>query len=263
MLRTQPTRNALRAVGNITGTKSLKRSAFAPVVCFTKRVLCKEIVMDYTEALAESHFFKGITKNDIAKMITCLNAEYREYEKNEMILWEGSVSTTVGIVLSGRARSIKTDISGKLVIVTLLEQGSYISVLLAASHDRKSPVSVQASDHCSALFFPIERILGVCRNACPCHISLLCNILDAVAERALVLHDRNDCLIKPTVREKVLTYLTRVSAEKESRSFTIPLDRNAMAGYLNVDRSALSRELSCMKKDGLIGFHKNSFTLHV
>lgn len=217
--------------------------------------------MEYISVLEKSHFFDSIKKNDIEKMIKCLRAEYKEYEKNETVLWEGSTVTKVGIILSGHARSTKTNISGKLIIVTLLEEGSYIGVLLAASQNHKSPVSVQALDRLSVLFFPVEHILAGCRNACQCHTRLLSNFLNGVAEKALVLHDRNDCLIKPTIRDKVLTYLIRTANEKENRSFMIPLDRNAMAEYLNVDRSALSRELAKMKKDGLIDFYKNSFRL--
>lgn len=217
--------------------------------------------MEYISVLEKSHLFNGIKKADIEKMIKCLCAEYREYEKNETILWEGSTVTKVGIILSGHARSTKTDISGKLVIITLLEECSYIGVLLAASHNRKSPVSVQALDHLSVLFFPAEHIISSCRHSCRCHIKLLSNLLDGIAEKALILHDRNDCLIMPTVRDKILTYLARVANEKGNRSFMIPLDRNAMAEYLNVDRSALSRELGRMKKDGLIDFYKSSFRL--
>ncbi len=43
--------------------------------------------------------------------------------------------------------------------------------------------------------------------------------------------------------------------------FSIPFDRQQLADYLGVDRSALSNELSKMQKDGLISFKKNEFTL--
>ncbi|MNR32141.1 hypothetical protein D3C85_1497010 [compost metagenome] len=93
------------------------------------------------------------------------------------------------------------------------------------------------------------------------HEQLLGNLFDSIAERALELHDRNDCLIMPTIRDKVLTYLTRVMREAGTETFTIPFDREAMAEYLDVDRSALSRELAWMKRDGLIDFYRNEFKL--
>ena len=76
-----------------------------------------------------------------------------------------------------------------------------------------------------------------------------------------MLHERIDCLLRPTIREKIRTYLWRVSRDQQKRTVPIPMNRNAMAEYLNVERSALSRELSYMKRDGIIDYHKNMFRL--
>ena len=210
-------------------------------------------------ALRKSKLFQDIDHDGIEEMLLCLSATRKEYEKDEYIIWEGDIVCNIGILLSGYARSTKTDVTGRLVIVTLLEPGSYIGVLLAASHDRKSPVSVQALENLTILFIPIRNILT--RVNCPHHLKLMCNLLDGIAEKALVLHDRNNCLIKPTIRGKVLTFLTEAAQNAGTRSFTIPMSRDAMAEYLNVDRSALSRELSWMKRDGLIDYKKNWFEL--
>lgn len=222
----------------------------------------RNLIMEkYIEVLEQTSLFSGISKKEIEEMLKCLNTKHLKYEKDEMIIWEGSVIDNIGIVLSGHARSIKTDASGKLVIVTLLEKGSYTGVLLSASLKRKSPVSVQAQDNLNLLSIPVDKIVSCCTCSCSKHKLLLYNYLDIIAEKSMVLHDRIDCLVKGTVRDKILTYLLRVAKENDSRTFTIPLDRNAMAEYLNVDRSALSRELSRMKKDGLIDYYKNGFKL--
>ena len=215
----------------------------------------------YIPVLARTGLFAGLSPREISDMLPCLGPRHMRYGQGETVLWEGDRMEEIGIVLSGRARSIKTDFSGRTVIVTLLREGSYIGVLLAASRGRLSPVSVQALTPLTVLFFPLEALTRRCPRACGRHHHLLLNILDGIAEKALVLHDRNDCLIRSTVREKVLTYLRRIAAERKSRAFAIPLDRSAMAEYLNVDRSALSRELSRMRDEGLIDFHKNHFTV--
>jgi len=88
------------------------------------------------------------------------------------------------------------------------------------------------------------------------------NYINVVAEKGLELHERINCLLKPTVRDKILTFLRRTAKEQQSPSFTIAMDRNDMAEYLNVERSALSRELSRMKKEGLIDYQKNWFEMH-
>lgn len=216
-------------------------------------------MMNSWEALGQSALFKGINTSDINDMLDCLTAEEKHYKTGQHILWEGDVVHEVGILLSGKARSTKTGIDGKLVIVTLLEPGNYIGVLLAASTDRKSQVSVEMLKDGVAIFIPIQNILKC--SHCPHHYVLLENLLNGIAEKALVLHDRNDCLIKSSIREKVLTFLKRQALNANSQEFTIPMDRNAMAEYLDVDRSALSRELSWMRRDGLIEFEKNRFLL--
>jgi cAMP-binding proteins - catabolite gene activator and regulatory subunit of cAMP-dependent protein kinases len=208
-----------------------------------------------------SPLFRGIDPSDLEDVLACLAAVRKEYKKNESIVCEGDRIENVGVLLSGSAQSTKTDVTGKLVIVTLIEPGNYIGVLLSASHNRRSPVTVRAAADLAVLFIPIRNILE--RSCCPHHARLIGNLLDGIAEKALILHDRNDCLIKPTIRDKVLTFLAHFAHDAKSRSFSIPMDRNAMAEYLDVDRSALSRELSWMKRDGLIDYNRNWFKLRL
>ncbi|MCL2408402.1 MAG: Crp/Fnr family transcriptional regulator [Oscillospiraceae bacterium] len=217
--------------------------------------------MDYIDALEKSHFFSGIARDNIAPLVKCLHAEFKRYEKNETVVPLGSVFDKVGIILSGTAKSFNINASGKEYVVTFLEKGSYIGVLLAASQGRRSPVTVVATEELSALFFAASNISGIGPNACESHVRLLRNFLDATSEKALNLLDRIDCLLKPTIREKVMTYLTKFADESESRLLQIPHDRAALAEYLGADRSALSRELGKMKQDRLIDFYKNTFKI--
>ncbi|WP_242950527.1 Crp/Fnr family transcriptional regulator [Clostridium acidisoli] len=218
-------------------------------------------MIEHIEILKQTSLFYGIKMEEIEKILKCMYARFVEFEKDEMIICEGSEINDIGILLSGYGRSIKQDESGKTSIITLLKPGSFIGILLAASKNRKSPVSVQAQEHLSVLFIPIENFISGYINDCPKYNVLLRNYIDAIAEKAMILHDRNDCLIKSSVREKVLSYLKRVAKEEGSNTFTTPFDRNDMAEYVNVERSALSRELSRMKKDGIIDYYKNSFKL--
>lgn len=217
---------------------------------------------DYLEDLAQMKLFSGIAPEEIAELLDCLQARRVQYGSGEMIIEEGSRVRKFGVMLSGHARSIKWDTSDRVIILTLLEKGSEIGVLLAAQPEKESPVSIQAQDNVTVLMIPYDRVLASCARACPKHARLLRNYISIVAEKGLVLHERIDCLLKPTVREKILTYLLRISREQKNDSFQIPLNRNAMSEYLNIERSALSRELSNMKRDGLIDYHLNSFTLN-
>lgn len=216
---------------------------------------------DHIEDLAQSKLFSGIEPHEIIGLLDCVHARRVEYTKDEMIIEEGSKVHEFGVLLSGHGRSIKWDATDRLIIITLLQPGSEIGVLLAASPERESPVSVQALDDVSALLIPYDQMLALCEKSCSKHERLLRNYIGIVAEKGLVLHDRIDCLLKPSLRDKIMNYLQRVSHEQRSQAFTIPLNRNAMSEYLNIERSALSRELSYMKRDGLIDYQRNHFEL--
>ena len=103
--------------------------------------------------------------------------------------------------------------------------------------------------------------MNSCARNCACHKRLIRNFTASVAQKGLVLHERLDCLLRPCARDKIMAYLKNASCPSAGGTFTVPLDRNAMAQYLNMDRSALSRELSKMKADGIMDFHKSTFRL--
>ena len=216
-------------------------------------------MIEHIEDLAQTNLFSGIVPDEIKSLLDCITARKVEFTKGEFIVEEGSNINDFGIVLSGHARSIKWDSTDRMIIITLLEKGSEIGVLLAASPEHKAPVSVQAQDDVAVLLIPYDRVLSRCKKGCPKHEKLLRNFIQIVAEKGLVLHERIDCLLKPSVRDKISAYLKRVTREQHSQTITIPMNRNAMAEYLNIERSALSRELSCMKREGLIDYHRNSF----
>lgn len=226
-----------------------------------------ELSTEDWETLTRSKLFAGISRPRLQEMLSCLCAKRQEFPAGTTVIAEGDQVTEVGLVLSGHARSLKSVEHGPPLIISLQERGSFLGVLLAASRTRKSPVTVEAQEALSVLFLPAQRLIFPCEKNCGDHSLLLRNFLDSVAEMSLTLNDRIECLIRPSVREKITAYLTRVSAERTAlgeapaSSFSIPLDRNAMARYLNVERSALSRELSRMKAEGLIDYRKNIFSL--
>lgn len=216
---------------------------------------------EFIGELNQMDLFLNIKPEEIKGLLVCLCARRVNFAKGDCIIEEGNRVYDFGIILSGHGRAVKWDPSGREIIISLLEKGSETGVMLAASPDNKSPVTVQAQDDVSVMQIPVERVLTRCKKACPRHDRLLRNFIGIIAEKGLILHERIDCLLRSSIREKILAYLWKVSRERQNRTFCIPMDRNSMAEYLNVERSALSRELSCMKRDGIIDYHKNMFQL--
>ena len=234
------------------------------IIQYNQEVSCagNQITMEqYIQTIKTAKLFDGLSQKDTYRLLACLKAQPVEYARDTVVVEEGCPVKKFGILLRGRGRSYKTDSQGHTLTVTLLKEGSEIGVILAASPGRKSPVSVTVEQGSSVLFISYNRLINNCTRNCPCHRQLLKNFMWIVAEKGLVLHERLDCLLRPTARDKILTYLKKFSDSQTGVPFTIPLDRNAMAEYLNMDRSALSRELSCMKTDGIIDFYKSTFRL--
>lgn len=216
---------------------------------------------DYIQELTGTPLFSGIAAEDIRRLLSCLQAQCIQYQEDTTVIEEGSCISGFGILLSGQGRSFRTDMEGRILTITLLHSGSEIGVILAASPRRKSPVSVKVGKGASIVFISYDAMMNPCTRNCPCHRQMQQNFVGTVAEKGLILHERIDCLLKPTVREKIMAYLSRMAPESGHQVFTIPLDRKAMAEYLNIDRTALSRELSRMKRDGILDYHKSTFRL--
>ena len=211
--------------------------------------------------LAGTELFACIGLDELEGLLGCIQARCVHYRKGELIIEEGSAVTEFGVMLSGHGRSIKWDASGKLIILTLIGKGDVLGVMLAANPGCKSPVAVQAAEDTAVMLAPFSCVAARCEKNCPRHEQLLKNYLGAVAAKGLELHERLNCLLSHTARDKILAYLLKISCEQQSRTFYAPINRNTMAEYLNIERSALSRELSRMKKDGLLDYHKNCFRL--
>jgi CRP-like cAMP-binding protein len=221
----------------------------------------KKKMIKYLPFLQTTPLFEGIDPKSIEIVCKRLQTQIMHYTKGEMIIFENETVSHFGIIIDGTVQSIKHLISGKTIIVTQVKRGGNTGILLSSSKHRKSPVSVEAVTNVTLLSIPIDKLVSGCDIQTENYHILMRNYLNMLSEKSMFLHDRIDCLIRPTVREKIATYLLQVSKQHNSPTFTIPFDRNGMANYLNVDRSALSRELSTMKKEQLIDYHKNAFTL--
>ena len=203
--------------------------------------------------------FSGISEEDMLSLLRCLGIVTKSYKKNSVIIPFETKMTAIGIVLSGNVEVIKEDINGNKIILSKLSENDIFGETIVCAGIEKSPVSVMAMSKCEILFISFDKVLGTCSNACHFHKTLVQNMLKVIAKKNLLLNTQIDLLGKKTIREKLLTYLRTVKKEKNNNKFFIPFNRNELADFLCVDRSAMSRELCKMRDDGIITFDKNYF----
>lgn len=211
--------------------------------------------------LSGTPLFQGIREHEIEGMLKCLSAEEKVFEKDAYIYRTGDITGRLGIVTEGAVNIIKDDVWGNRKIIANIGQGQIFAETYACLKGEAMMVDVQASEPARVLFMDVNRILTTCASTCDFHTRLIRSLMYVLARKNLLLTRKMDIITPKSLRERVLVYLSQESARQGNRTVTVPFNRQEMADYLSVDRSALSGELSRMQKDGVIRYEKNRFTL--
>ena len=202
--------------------------------------------------------FEGMTWEEIASLLSCLGGIHRSYPAKSAVCLEGE-KAHIGIVLSGAVQVIDEDLFGRRSIVGVMEEGMLFGEALACAGVEKMPVSVWAQMDCDILFLAYQKVIHTCSDACAFHRRLIANMVSVLAGKNVVLNRKIRYLSRRSTREKLLSYLSEQAKQAEGPVFHIPFDRQALADYLCVDRSAMSAELSKLKQEGILDFHRSTF----
>ena len=216
---------------------------------------------DYLWIIRNSQLFSGIAAAEIPEMLRCLDARTNIYHKDEFIFRSGDTTHSMGLLLYGHAFILQDDFWGNRNILSSVIQGQTFAETFACAPGSVMPVSVMAESDCLVLFLNVKRILTACPAACSRHSSVIRNLLAGVAEKNLACNEKLSHMAQRTTRAKLLSYFSSVARKNNGFTFDIPFSRQQLADYLSVERSGLSVELSKMRREGLIDFHKNHFTL--
>jgi len=211
------------------------------------------------ETVKDNPLFDGVGYGDFEKMAGCIEAKIRNYQKDDIVLLAGDSVGFVGLVMSGGVRVIKEDIEGNIMILTELTKPDIFGEVFACAGIDRSPVTVMAAEECGIMFINYKKIITACSSACGFHSKLIENMLSLIAKKNLMLNQKIEILSKRTTREKLLALFGM--HQNTAKKFTLPYNREEMAQYLCVDRSAMSNELCKMRDEGLLQFHKNVFEL--
>lgn len=151
---------------------------------------------------------------------------------------------------------------GNKSILNHIRPGGIFAEAYACVPAQPMLVNAVAASPAEILFLDVRKILQVCSNSCSFHSRLICRLVSIIAQKNLQLSQRILHTAPKTIRERLISYLSAQSLLLGLKSFSIPFNRQQLADYLNVDRSALSNELSKMQKDGILKYDKNHFELY-
>lgn len=215
----------------------------------------------YAGVLASCALFAGMSQAEIGEVLACLGARARRYGRGDTILAEGDPAQMLGIVLLGSVQIVRVDYYGSRSIVGTAETGHLFGETFVYAGVKVMPVSVVASSDCEVLLIDARRVSSPCEKACGFHNRLIYNLLHVLAAKNLMFTRKNEITSKRGTRAKLMAYLMEEAKKNHSSTFDIPFDRQALADYLNVDRSGLSAEIGKLRREGVIACTKNRFTL--
>lgn len=209
--------------------------------------------------LKKHRLFEGISESEIYGILKCLKSHTKIYPKSDFIYLNGESIPSIAILISGEAQVKKENILGDSMIIGTLSKGDMFGESFACMSMKTIPVTVLALEKCEVLFMDVFNIINICTNACSFHRLLISNLLKIIAQKNVLLNQKMSYITHKTIRNKLEAYFYDMIEKSGSYTFTIPYNRNELADYLCADRSAISRELSKMKSEGIIDFNKNVF----
>ena len=212
--------------------------------------------------LTKTPLFQGIAPKELEQMLGCLGASARQYGKGQTNYHVGETVEQMGVVVTGSVHVVQDDVWGNRSIWAQVGPGQVFAETYASLPGEVLNVGVEAVEETQVLFLDVGRVLQVCPGGCPFHSRLLRNLLQVMALKNLNLTRKISHITPRSIRERMLAYLSNEAVRQGTMDFRIPFNRQQLADYLSVDRSALSAELSKMKREGLLDYQKNHFVLH-
>ncbi|MDD5932040.1 MAG: Crp/Fnr family transcriptional regulator [Oscillospiraceae bacterium] len=206
----------------------------------------------FFEVLLTCPLFAGIRREELTSMLDCLGGKTVEISKGAPVFLEGDPAQFVGVVLSGAIQILRDDYYGNRSVMTAVEPGELFGEAFSCAGIKTLPVSAIALKNSTVLLLDCKHVLTVCPKACQFHNQLVNNLLRVMARKNLALSQKIQVMSHKTTKEKLMAYLLDQAKRKQSPEFVIPYDRQALADYLGVERSAMSAEISKLKKAGII-----------
>lgn len=215
----------------------------------------------YFDLLQGTALFGGIDRGSMASLLSCMEGRTVEVAKSEPVFLEGDPTGSICVVLEGAVQIVRDDFYGNRSLMSVALPGDLFGEAFACSGVETMPVSAYATQQSKLLLLSCRKMLTVCSNACPFHNALVKNLLQVVAQKNMQLSQKILFMSQKTTRQKLMAYLLDQAKQQGSPEFTIALDRQGLADYLGVERSAMSAELGKLKRDGVLDCSGPQFRL--
>lgn len=217
---------------------------------------------EYIGKLKGTQLFAGIRDAEISAMLVCLQAKLLRFQRGDYVFREGERIEVIPILTEGRLLVQRDDFWGNRSIVNVIRPGEMFCEAYAAPGSGAIRNDVIAEEDSTVICFDIRKVLTTCSSACGFHAAVIQNLFFSISEKNRRLVQKINHMSKRSTRAKLLSYLSEEAKIQSSSHFSIPFNRQQLADFLCVDRSAMSHELCKMRDEGLLAFDRNQFFLY-
>ncbi len=211
--------------------------------------------------LKHTQLFTGIGEHEIEALLGCLNARWKIYQKGEYVFHQGEYVRDIMMLIRGKLHIQRDDFWGNGNIISVVDAGEMFGEAYAAPNSGALLNHVIAIEESTVLFFDAQKVITTCPSACRFHQTVVRNLFYAISDKNRKLVQKLGHMTNRSTREKLMSYLSEESNRQNSSTFVIPFNRQQLADYLSVERSAMSKELCRMRDEGMIQFERSQFTL--
>ena len=226
-----------------------------------KRMVQPDYSQSDLDTASHCQLFENVSTHDLRVLLTCFQINEIVCKEKQLLFQAGAPQSSLGIVMDGEVLVQKDDVTGERLILGTFSRSDVFGEVSAFSGVERWLNNVVALTDCRIWMIPADRISSPCADSCFAHQTLIRNMLTIVSQRAVNMNNRIHYLQMKRIRRKLAAFLYDAYVQKGNTTFMVPFNREAMADYLNVSRPSLSRELGRMKKEGMIDFYRQAFTI--
>lgn len=205
---------------------------------------------DYIYSIRKCYLFDGIEDEQLTDAIKLLNGRIKKVVKDDYVVQLGGTMQYAGLLLKGKIESSFQNENFDQITMHTFTGGYLFGEGLVINHAKNSPVQVRAVEDSVVLFIDLEMIYAAADKSSIRNI-LARNLIKSLAKKNLILNQKVRILSQKSLRDRIFIYLRTLPKDKDGY-VRIPFTQTAIAEYLGVNRSALSRELGRMQNEGLL-----------
>jgi CRP-like cAMP-binding protein len=210
------------------------------------------------DVLHNCSLFKNLSNNEIESILRSIDYDVTSYSKEQIISTEGDECSKIGIVLTGTIEIRKIYPLGKSVTVARLNPSDIFGEVILFSNMKYYPSTLVPCSQVEVLYISKEQIINLMEHK----PVIMNNLLNVLSSKILTLNKKLRNLSYENMRQKIADFLISEYKKQKNLYIELNISRKEMAETLGVTRPSLSRELSLMKDNGIIDYHKNTIKIN-